>query len=136
MMEGCVMEAAKTKPDAKVVAVDVAKRPFRRPVRPDGTSKGLEYCVVMDQIPGAPVIQMSAYDPHWTEPRHRHLEDEVLLLFDGELTIEDQLHTAPTAVYVPRGVLYGPLTAGPKGAKFFRIPYESGLFVPPYVPKN
>lgn len=116
------------KEGSKLVAVTGADLSWRRPLRPDGQEKGLQFSVVMEKIAGAPVVQLSHYDPHWTEPRHRHLEDEVLLLFDGELTVDGELFTAPTVVYVPRGVLYGPLTAGSEGAKFFRLPFDPGTF--------
>lgn len=117
---------------ARVVAVDVAKVEWKRPKQPDGAPKGLTYCVALETY-GAPVVQMSTYEPGWTEPRHRHLEDELLLMTQGELTIEGTPHVAPTVVYVPRGVLYGPLTAGPDGATFYRVPFKAGTFQEPYA---
>ena len=126
------MSATETRPPRAPVVVEASQRPAMRPPLPDGTPRGLEYRVMMDDVPGAPVVQLTYYDPHWTEPRHRHLEDEILLLFDGELTIGEAVYSSPAAVYVPRGVLYGPLIAGETGAKFFRIPYNEGTFIPPH----
>jgi hypothetical protein len=122
--------AASEKP--QFVAVNVNDVEWRRPKTPAGDPMRLTYCVALETF-GAPIVQMTAYEPGWTSPRHRHVEDEILLMTEGDLDIGGTVHTAPSVVYVPRGVLYGPLTAGPKGAKFYRVPFKAGTFKEPHT---
>jgi hypothetical protein len=113
----------------KFVAVDCAAIDWAtvtRPNDPEGLP-AIRYRTVMPGGEGLPQVHLTEYEPGHTEPRHRHPEDEVLNLFDGSLVIEGQTHQAPAVLYVGRGTLYGPLTAGPKGAKFFRVAWNEKL---------
>jgi hypothetical protein len=55
----------------------------------------------------------------------------VLTIFQGEIIIEGQSHKAPSVLYVSRGALYGPLKAGPEGAKFFRVAWNEAILKVP-----
>lgn len=89
--------------------------------------KGIQYKTITDgSEPGSglPDIHLCRYDPNWTEPRHRHLEDEVLVLTAGSIEVDQQTYQAPTVIYIGRHTLYGPLTAGPEGVEFYRIGFS------------
>lgn len=103
-------------------ALDWIDRPREAPNTPS-----LRYCTVMRGGAGLPAVHLTEYEPHHVEPRHRHPEDEVLSLFDGELQVEGATYHAPAVLYVGRGTLYGPLTAGAAGAKFFRVAYNETM---------
>ncbi len=109
------------------VAVDIDALPWSRNNLPNGQPKGIQFRAVMNGGKGLPMVHESRYDPNWTEARHRHGEDEVLYLTEGELTVEDVVYRAPAAIFVARGTLYGPLTAGPQGAAFVRVGYSEDL---------
>ena len=70
---------------------------------------------------GLPSVSLTEYEPHHVNKRHRHTDSEVLMLYQGELEVDGTVHTAPCVIYVERGTLYGPLTAGPEGTRFFRV---------------
>jgi hypothetical protein len=97
---------------------------WNRSLLPNGEPKGIEYKIIMDGEGGSPMIILARYEPGWVEPRHRHAEDETLFLVEGEIEVEGELHQAPSVVFVSRGTLYGPLTAGPNGVVFYRIGYN------------
>jgi hypothetical protein len=91
----------------------------------------IRFRTVMPGGDGLPSVHMTEYEPHHVEPRHRHADNEVLALYEGELEVEGHVHKAPTVVYVGRGTLYGPLVAGPMGAKFFRVGYNAQMLAEP-----
>jgi len=113
--------------EPRFAAVDFQQLPWAVPPSPDGQPKGLKYRTGFNGGGGLPQVHMTTYEPHWTEARHRHPEDEVLALAQGELTIEGVTYQAPAAIFVGRGTLYGPLKAGAEGATFFRIAYTEEL---------
>ena len=73
------------------------------------------------------MVHESRYAPNWTEVRHRHPEDEVLVITEGEITVEGTTYRAPSVVFVGRHTLYGPLTAGPEGVTFYRVGYNEQM---------
>jgi hypothetical protein len=103
------------------LAVDCAGLAWNQALLPDGAPKGIQYQRVIDGGGGHPQVHFNRYDAGWTEARHRHVEDEVLILTEGEITVEGETYAAPAVVFVGRGTLYGPLTAGPKGVAFYRV---------------
>lgn len=121
------------KPDPKFLAVDCTQVPWQSLDRPhaDAEAPAIRFRTVMPGGDGLPSVHMTEYEPHHVEPRHRHVDNEVLAIFEGELEVEGQVHKAPTVVYVGRGTLYGPLVAGPAGAKFFRVGYNAQMLAEP-----
>jgi hypothetical protein len=113
----------------KFVAVDCGAIDWATVARPNDPQGGpaIRYRTVMPGGEGLPQVHLTEYEPGHTEPRHRHPEDEVLSVFEGSLVIDGQVHQAPAVLYVGRGTLYGPLTAGPQGAKFFRVAWNETL---------
>jgi hypothetical protein len=109
------------------LAVDCESVPWNQAVLPNGDPKGIKYRRVIGGGDGLPQVHLSTYDPHWVEARHRHAEDEVLILVDGEIEVGGAVHRAPAVVFVGRGTLYGPLTAGPDGVSFYRVAYTEEL---------
>jgi hypothetical protein len=101
-----------------------------RPNEPEG-APAIRYRTVLPGGGGLPQVHMTEYEPGHVETRHRHPEDEVLTIFEGEIIIEGQSHRAPSVLYVSRGALYGPLKAGPEGAKFFRVAWNEALLAVP-----
>ncbi|MDB5430847.1 MAG: Cupin 2 conserved barrel domain protein [Caulobacter sp.] len=115
----------------RVIAIDVDALPWIKPARPtDPPDPTIRYRTIFEGGEGLPQTHLSHYSPGHTEARHRHPEDEVLMLFEGELNIEGALHRAPSVLYISRGTLYGPLTAGPEGAKFFRVAWLKDMLFP------
>jgi hypothetical protein len=108
-------------------AVDCTRLEWNQAVAPDGAPKGVQYQRILDGGGGHPQVHYNRYEPGWTEARHRHAEDEVLILTEGEITVEGQTHRAPAVVFVGRGTLYGPLTAGAEGVAFYRVGYTEAL---------
>jgi hypothetical protein len=111
----------------RFAAVDLEALPWVTPKLPNGDPKGIRYRGVFQGGDGFPQVHLNAYDPHWIEARHRHLEDEVLTLLQGDLTIEGVTHRAPAVIFVGRGTLYGPLEAGAEGALFLRVAYTEAM---------
>lgn len=107
--------------DDKFLTVNCEALEWITPRRSSETVPRIRYRKVLAGDEALPDIHMTQYLPNWSEPRHRHAEDEVLLIFEGELQVDGTIYKAPTAIFVGRGTLYGPLTAGPKGATFFRV---------------
>ncbi|HEY3696668.1 hypothetical protein [Phenylobacterium sp.] len=117
----------------KFVAVDCETLEWAgvsRPGDPAG-APAIRYRTVMRGGGGLPAVFMTEYEPHHVEPRHRHPEDEVLSIFSGELEVDGKTHRAPAVLFVGRGTLYGPLTAGPDGAGFFRVAYTQAMLAGP-----
>jgi hypothetical protein len=113
----------------RIIAVDCNAMEWLsvpRPNEPEGLP-AIRYRTVMPGGDGLPQVHLTEYEPGHVEPRHRHPEDEVLTIFEGELIIEGQSHPAPSVLYVSRGALYGPLKAGAAGAKFFRVAWNEKL---------
>jgi hypothetical protein len=112
---------------ARFSAVDLEALSWTTAVEPNGDPKGVEYKTAFGGGKGLPQVHHNRYAPHWTEARHRHAEDEILSLTEGELTIEGTTYRAPAVIFVGRGTLYGPLTAGPEGAVFLRVAYTEAM---------
>lgn len=89
--------------------------------RPAEGEPDLRYMMFNEGGNGIPPVSLNEYEPHHLQKRHRHLEDEILLLFDGDLEIEGRHYTAPSMIFVGKGTAYGPLRAGPNGTRFFRV---------------
>jgi len=112
----------------RFVAVDCKTLDWASVARPnDPQVAAIRYCTAMPGGDGLPQVHLTEYEPGHVEPRHRHPEDEVLSLFDGALEVGGTVHSAPAVLYVGRGTLYGPLTAGPEGAKFFRVAWNEAM---------
>jgi hypothetical protein len=109
------------------LAVNCEMQPWNQAVLPNGDPKGIKYRRIFAGGEGLPQVHLNRYEPHWIEARHRHAEDEVLILVDGEIEVEGAVHRAPAVVFVGRGTLYGPLTAGPDGVTFYRVAYTEDL---------
>lgn len=115
----------------RFIAVDVEALPWIKAERPwTSGDDGLRFRTIFEGGPDLPNVHLTEYTPGWVEPRHRHAEDEVLLIVQGELIVDGNAHRAPSALFVGIGTLYGPLTAGPEGARFFRVAAKP-LAVPP-----
>jgi hypothetical protein len=113
----------------KFIAIDCESLDWNgvpRPNEPEG-APAIRYRTVMPGGGGLPAVHMTEYEPHHVEPRHRHPEDEVLTIFSGELEVSGEVHRAPAVLYVSRGTLYGPLTAGTQGVKFFRVAWNQAM---------
>jgi hypothetical protein len=115
------------KPREEFLAVDVESQPWIQAYLPNGEPKAIQYRRIINGGGGLPMVHFNRYDPHWTEARHRHAEDEVLILTDGEIEVGGTVYSAPAVVFVGRGTLYGPLTAGPNGVAFYRVAYTEEL---------
>ena len=113
----------------RIIAVDCETLDWLAPPGPKPADylPTLRYRAVLRGGDGLPQCQLTEYEPGHVEPRHRHPEDEVLTIFDGEIIIEGRSHRAPSVIYISRGALYGPLKAGPAGAKFFRVAWNEKL---------
>lgn len=118
-------------PGAEFLAVDCESLPWNQAFLPNGDPKRIEYRRIFGGGGGLPQVHLNRYEPNWTEARHRHAEDEVLILLEGEIEVEGALHRAPSVLFVGRGTLYGPLTAGPNGAVFYRVAYTEALIQRP-----
>ena len=115
------------KPQDEFLAVDCEAVPWTQAVLPNGEPKGVTYRRILAGGDGLPQVHLSRYEPGWTEARHRHAEDEVLILVEGEIEVGGTTYRAPAVVFVGRGTLYGPLTAGPQGVAFYRVAYTEAL---------
>ena len=117
----------------KFVAVDCDTLEWLGVPRPGDVAgaPAIRYRTIMPGGDGLPQVHLTEYEPGHVEPRHRHPEDEVLSIFAGALEVEGKTYRAPAVVYVGRGTLYGPLTAGPEGAKFFRVAWNEALLAEP-----
>jgi len=111
----------------KFLAVDCNSIPWIQGQLPNGQSKGVEYRPLLHGGNGLPQVHMARYEPGWVEARHRHPEDEVLTIMEGELTVEGQAYKAPSVIFVSRGTLYGPLTAGAEGVVLMRVAYTEKM---------
>lgn len=109
------------------IAVDCDSLAWTQARLPNGEPKGIQYRGVFAGGDGLPQVHFNRYEPHWKEPRHRHAEDEVLILTEGEIEVGGACYRAPAVVFVGRGTLYGPLTAGPEGVTFYRVAYTEAL---------
>jgi hypothetical protein len=114
-------------PQPSFVAVDCNQLDWLERQNGVQGTPSLRYCTALQGGGGLPSVHVTEYEPHHVEPRHRHAEDEVLSIFEGEVEIDGQRHPAPSVLYVGRGTLYGPLKAGPQGCKFFRVAYNEAM---------
>lgn len=113
----------------RFIVVDPSSLPWTQAKSPSGP-KGIRYRTIVQgngKGDGLPQVHLNQYQPGWTEPRHRHVEDEVLILTSGSLEIEGVEYTAPATLFVGRHTLYGPLTAGARGAEFYRVAFSEKL---------
>jgi hypothetical protein len=115
------------KPREEFLAVACDALPWNQALMPNGDPKGIKYRRILGGGDGLPQAHFNSYEPHWTEARHRHVEDEVLILVKGEIQVEGQTYHAPTVLFVGRLTLYGPLTAGANGADFYRVAYTEKM---------
>lgn len=68
----------------------------------------------------APPVQYVEYAAGQTDPLHRHDEDELFLMTEGELWLEGARTGPGGVIYVPAGTDYA-LRAGEGGASYFRV---------------
>lgn len=124
------------KREDRFIPVDVEACPWVQSTLPNGEPKGIQYRRLLPGQDGLPHVIYSRYEPNWTEVRHRHPEDEILILVKGDITIEGVTYRAPTSIYVGRGTLYGPLTAGPDGVEFYRVAWTEEMLRPRAASEN
>jgi hypothetical protein len=115
------------------LSFDCTQFEWRSRSDPALATEGLHFRTVMAGGGGLPAVHHVVYDPHHIELRHRHADNEVLSLYEGEVEVDGATHRAPAVLYVARGTLYGPLIAGPHGAKFFRVAYSDALLAEPVL---
>lgn len=69
-------------------------------------------------VPGG---QLVVFPPGHHQAAHSHEESEFLYFLEGECTVGGELITAGVLVHIDGKTVYGPLEAGPEGAKFLRL---------------
>lgn len=70
---------------------------------------------------GTPEIYLIKLDPGIPLPAHKHAQDEIEYILEGEIWVGDRVARAGSAIFVRRGAMYGPLKAGPHGVKYLNI---------------
>jgi hypothetical protein len=68
--------------------------------------------------------QLVYYEPGHHEAEHSHPESEFLYFMEGDVAVGDLRVGAGTLLYIEGSTVYGPITAGAKGAKFLRLHLE------------
>ncbi len=69
----------------------------------------------------APRVFMVRWQPGKETPAHSHKDDEVIYVLEGEFKAGETTFRPGTALFVERDTVYGPLVAGPQGARFVNI---------------
>lgn len=84
-------------------------------------SPGLRVCALsVDREFGATAVAMD-YAPGFTIPNHYHTVDHIEIVVDGEITVSGRPERPGDLRLVPRESVYGPLVAGPEGAKVIEV---------------
>ena len=69
-------------------------------------------------------------DPGTRGESHAHVEDEIIVVVDGELRFGAHVLGVGSSVMVPGGTLYG-FVAGPEGCRFLNFrPRADGSYIP------
>lgn len=68
-----------------------------------------------------PEVFLVKHEPGVTLPPHSHSQDEIIYVLEGQISVQDKPCPAGSVIFVKRNVVYGPLTAGPKGVKYLNI---------------
>lgn len=69
------------------------------------------------------------YEPgHW-EHAHAHDRNEVLVVLAGSADIGEVHIEKGSAIHVPAGTVYGPITGGPDGLQFLRFDFPGNTAV-------
>lgn len=82
----------------------------------------------------APLVLAVEYPPGRRYEAHAHEDDYTEIVLEGSIEVTRQVHGPGTIRYVQGGTVYGPVVAGPEGAKVLVI-YRSRSIVPRY-PKS
>ena len=86
-----------------------------------GTAPGIvRFKALTPHGSGAPSVVYVDYAPGHRDGVHRHDEDEVFLVTDGEVAIGDTVNGPGSMVFIPRDTEYE-MFAGAEGVRFFRI---------------
>lgn len=65
------------------------------------------------------MVAVCDYDPGLVVERHGHSSDHLLYVLSGDLMVGDHHCPPGTLVILEHGAEFGPLVAGPKGARLF-----------------
>ena len=84
-------------------------------------SPGLRVCALsVDPEFGATAVAMD-YAPGFTIPNHHHTVAHLEIVVDGEITVSGRSEKPGDLRFVPRDAIYGPLVAGPEGARVVEV---------------
>jgi len=84
-------------------------------------SPGLRVCSLpVDQDSEATLVCMD-YGPNFEIPTHHHTCDHIEVVIKGEINVTGRREPAGSMRFVPRDAVYGPLIAGPEGARVIEI---------------
>lgn len=61
------------------------------------------------------------YDPNVLVERHGHMSDHLVFVIEGEITIADQHCPAGSHIFLDKDAVFGPIVAGPQGARLFEV---------------
>lgn len=61
------------------------------------------------------------YDPGMVVRRHGHRSPHVVFVLEGAITVGERHCPAGTHVELPEGAAFGPIVAGPEGARLFEV---------------
>lgn len=61
------------------------------------------------------------YEPNMVVERHGHQSDHLVFVIEGEITVGDHHCPAGSHVFLDRGAVFGPIIAGPEGARLFEV---------------
>ncbi|MGE0878132.1 MAG: hypothetical protein AB7L13_10985 [Acidimicrobiia bacterium] len=77
---------------------------------------------------GRYTVNICDYDPGLTVERHGHSSDHLLYVLEGDLMVGDTHCPTGTLIMLDHGAEFGPLVAGPNGARLFE--HYSGEVTP------
>ena len=84
---------------------------------------GVRSRLIFDLPDDEVTAMLCEYEPgHW-EPEHAHRRNEVLVVLDGSAAAAGVELKKGSAIFVPAGTGYGPLTGGPRGMRFVRFEF-------------
>lgn len=78
------------------------------------------------------MVALTHYDPNLVLERHGHASDHTIFVIDGDVTISGHHCPAGTLIVLERGAEFGPIIAGPNGARIL----EHYMGDPMPVPKD
>ena len=84
-------------------------------------SPGLRVCALsVDPEYGATAVAMD-YTPGFTIPNHHHTVAHLEIVVEGEIEVSGRTEKPGDLRFVPKDAIYGPLIAGPQGAKVIEV---------------